>query len=94
MLFPFLGAQVSGAGFQYPDFTRKELCGQMANQVQKVEATNVSAQTLGNELISCNTPGGKKRWRFLRLAWGRGLGGGEGECFGLAVHGWKLRGWG
>ena len=33
MLFPSLGAQVSGAEFQYPDLTWKELCGQMANLV-------------------------------------------------------------
>ena len=33
MLFPPLGAQVSGAEFQYPDLTWKELCGQMANLV-------------------------------------------------------------
>ena len=31
MLFPVLGAHVSGAEFQYPDLTWKELCGQMAN---------------------------------------------------------------
>ena len=33
MLFPVLGAHVSGAEFQYPDLTWKELCGQMANLV-------------------------------------------------------------
>ena len=33
MLFPALGAHVSGAEFQYPDLTWKELCGQMANLV-------------------------------------------------------------
>ena len=33
MLFPILGAHVSGAEFQYPDLTWKELCGQMANLV-------------------------------------------------------------
>ena len=33
MFFPILGAHVSGAEFQYPDFTWKELCGQMANLV-------------------------------------------------------------
>ena len=30
MLFPVLGAHVSGAVFQYPDLTWKELGGQMA----------------------------------------------------------------
>ena len=33
MLFPLLGAHVSGAEFQYPDLTWKEVCGQMANLV-------------------------------------------------------------
>ena len=33
MLFPLLGAHVSGAEFQYPDHSWKELCGQMANLV-------------------------------------------------------------
>ena len=33
MLFPPLGAHVSGAEFQYPDYTWKEVCGLMANIV-------------------------------------------------------------
>ena len=33
MLFPVLGAHLSGAEFQYPDLTWKEPCGQMANLV-------------------------------------------------------------
>ena len=33
MLFPILGAHISGAEFQYPDLSWKELCGMMANQV-------------------------------------------------------------
>ena len=33
MLFPSLGAHVSGAEFQYPDNTWKEVCGLMANIV-------------------------------------------------------------
>ena len=31
MFLPILGAHMSGAEFQYPDLTWKELCGQMAN---------------------------------------------------------------
>lgn len=31
MLFPALGAYVSGSEFQYPDLTWKEICGQMAH---------------------------------------------------------------
>ena len=33
VLFPSLGAHVSGAEFRYPDRTWKELCGQMGNLV-------------------------------------------------------------
>lgn len=33
MIFPVLGAHVSGAEFQYPDLSWKELCGMMANLV-------------------------------------------------------------
>ena len=33
MLFPPLGAHISGSEFQYPDLSWKELCGQMANLV-------------------------------------------------------------
>ena len=33
MLFPILGAHISGSEFQYPDLTWKETCGQMANLV-------------------------------------------------------------
>ena len=33
MLFPVLGAHVSGSKFRYPDNTWKELCGMMANLV-------------------------------------------------------------
>ena len=33
MFFPVLGAHISGAEFQYPDLTWKEMCGQMAQLV-------------------------------------------------------------
>ena len=33
MLFPSLGAHISGAEFQYPDSSWKEMCGLMANLV-------------------------------------------------------------
>ena len=33
LLFPVLGAHVSGSEFQYQDLSWKELCGQMANLV-------------------------------------------------------------
>ena len=33
MFFPSLGAHISGAEFQYPDRSWKEMCGQMAHLV-------------------------------------------------------------
>ena len=33
MFFPVLGAHISGAEFQYPDLTWKEMCGPMAHLV-------------------------------------------------------------
>ena len=33
MIFPILGARLSGTEFQYPDQTWKEMCGMMANLV-------------------------------------------------------------
>ena len=47
MIFPVLGAHVSGAEFMYPDLSWKELCGMMANLVadsgcNKGQFTNIS----------------------------------------------------
>ncbi len=36
MIFPVLGAHLSGTEFLYPDLTWKEMCGMMANLVAKV----------------------------------------------------------
>ena len=36
MLFPILGAHISGTEFQYPDQTWKETCGMMANRVAEM----------------------------------------------------------
>ena len=33
MFFPIFGAHIFGAEFQYPDFSWKEMCGQMAHLV-------------------------------------------------------------
>ena len=33
MLFPILGAHMSGSEYQYPDLSWKEMCGMMANLV-------------------------------------------------------------
>jgi len=35
MLFPILGAHISGAEFRYPDLSWKETCGMMANLVSE-----------------------------------------------------------
>ena len=37
MLFPVLGAHVSGSEFQYPDLSWKDFCGQMGNLMLKNE---------------------------------------------------------
>lgn len=47
MLFPVLGAHVSGAEFRYPDLSWKELCGMMGNLVaesgcNKGQFTNIA----------------------------------------------------
>ena len=53
MFFPSLGAHISGAEFQYPDLTWKEMCGQMAHLV--ADSGNNKGQ-LGNlvELFARN----------------------------------------
>ena len=51
MLFPVLGAHVSGSEFQYPDLSWKELCGQMANLVAE------SGGNKGQFSMGCNDNG-------------------------------------
>ncbi len=46
MLFPVLGAHVSGAEFMYPDLIWKELCGQMANLVAESGGNKGQLSTL------------------------------------------------
>ena len=46
MLFPILGAHVSGAEFQYPDLSWKELCGMMANLVAESGGNKGQLSTL------------------------------------------------
>ena len=46
MLFPILGAHVSGSEFQYPDLSWKELCGQMANLVAESGGNKGQLSTL------------------------------------------------
>ena len=46
MLFPVLGAHMSGSEFQYPDLSWKELCGQMANLVAESGGNKGQLSTL------------------------------------------------
>ena len=46
MLFPVLGAHVSGAEFMYPDLSWKEPCGQMANLVAESGANKGQSSIL------------------------------------------------
>ena len=50
MLFPILGAHVSGSKFQYPDLTWKELCGQMANLVAESGVTRANCHIFWMDL--------------------------------------------
>ena len=47
MLFPVLGAHVSGSKFQYSDLIWKELCGQMANLVAESGGNKGQLSLLG-----------------------------------------------
>ena len=46
MLFPILGAHISGSEFQYPDLSWKEPCGQMANLVAESGGNKGQLSTL------------------------------------------------
>ena len=46
MLFPVLGAHISGAEFQYPDRNWKETCGMMANLVAETGGNKGQLSTL------------------------------------------------
>ena len=46
MLFPVLGAHISGAEFQYPDLSWKEPCGLMANLVAETGGNKGQLSTL------------------------------------------------
>ena len=53
MLFPILGAHISGTEFQYPDLTWKETCGMMANLVAESGGTKGQLSYLV-EAICCD----------------------------------------
>ena len=50
MFFPIFGAHISGAEFQYPDLSWKELCGQMANLVAHSGDNKGQLSTLANAI--------------------------------------------
>ena len=50
MLFPILGAHISGAEFQYPDLTWKETCGQMAHLVAESGGNKGQLSLLANAI--------------------------------------------
>ena len=62
MLLPPLGAHISGAEFQYPDLTWKEMCGQMAHLV---------AESGGNkgQLSPAKWRVTRTKWRVMHTKW-------------------------
>ena len=50
LFFPIFGAHISGAEFQYPDLSWKELCGQMANLVAHSGDNKGQLSTLANAI--------------------------------------------
>ena len=52
MLFPPLGAHVSGSEFLYPDLSWKELCGQMANLVADSGVTKANFHSLSRPSVA------------------------------------------
>ena len=51
MLFPVLGAHISGAEFMYPDRSWKEMCGMMGNLVaDRLRRKGQTVQSYGNPL--------------------------------------------
>ena len=68
MFFPVLGAHISGAEFQYPDLTWKELCGMIANLVadsgcNKGQLSNI-VEAICRDFREHDTPGERL---FLQL---------------------------
>ena len=55
MLFPILGAHMSGSEFQYPDLSWKEMCGMMANLVGDSGCASLCLQTPRAD--TCTLPG-------------------------------------
>ncbi len=70
MLFPVLGAHISGAEFQYPDRSWKETCGMMANLVAETTAYKGPDNGVGtSKQRRCFTGRSfhSQRWRGLKI---------------------------
>ena len=63
MLFPILGAHISGAEFQYPDLSWKETCGMMANLVAESGGTKGQLSYLVEAIDNINS---KESWSLRR----------------------------
>ena len=70
MLFPILGAYISGTEFQYPDLSRKETCGMMANLVAEIGGNKGQLSYLVEAIDNINS---KESWSLRRdsfMLWG------------------------
>ena len=63
MLFPILGAHISGAEFQYPDLSWKETCGMMANLVAESGGNKGQLSYLVEAIDNINS---KESWSLRR----------------------------
>ena len=70
MLFPVLGAHVSGTEFQYPNLSWKETCGMMANLVAESGGNKGQLSYLVEAIDNINS---KESWSLRRdsfMLWG------------------------
>ncbi len=70
MLFPILGAYISGTEFQYPDLSWKETCGMMANLVAESGGNKGQLSYLVEAIDNINS---KESWSLRRdsfMLWG------------------------
>ena len=70
ILFPILGAHISGTEFQYPDLSWKETCGMMANLVAESGGNKGQLSYLVEAIDNINS---KESWSLRRdsfMLWG------------------------
>ena len=63
ILFPILGAHISGTEFQYPDLSWKETCGMMANLVAESGGNKGQLSYLVEAIDNINS---KESWSLRR----------------------------